>query len=432
MKQLVRNVLICGLLLALAGPALAGERIDLRLNDGSRWRGEVADHVELKVRERGVGVELRGQIVAAGELWIKLESEHAGEIRHKTIFKADIVSIRTVTPDDTPEARAAAERARAKRSGSAADAADANHPGVFVLPLKNTVGIYLRHELMEQMAEEADKYGPGQTIVFIIDSPGGLVLEMEQIHATLMDIKKRHRLVAWIKEAISAACATALHCDEIYFMTEGSAGAMTAFGGGKSWQGEELEKWLHHAGEWAKAGGRSPHIAQAMIHAPLLLSYDKDPETGEVSWYNDLSGEFTLSDAKENLVFTSSIAVHSGFADGIADTEKELAELLDMPKWREINEYGREIAGDWYATIDRWQEESPKLQARLSYAGTGSGDPIEILGKRIQILQQALRWHDRLGEVAKYVGLPPRDSIEREIKQLRKEIADIKKARRGG
>ena len=75
MKQLVRKILICGLLLALAGPALAGERIDLRLNDGSRWRGEVTDHVELKIREHGVDVELRGRIVAAGDLWIKLESE---------------------------------------------------------------------------------------------------------------------------------------------------------------------------------------------------------------------------------------------------------------------------------------------------------------------------------------------------------------------
>ena len=432
MKQLVRKVLICGLLLALAGPALAGERIDLRLNDGSRWRGEVADYVELKIRERGVDVELRGRIVAAGDLWIKLESEHAAEIRHKTIFKADIVAIRTTTPDDTPESTAAVERSRARRSGSAADAADANQPGVFVLPLKNTVGIYLRHELMEQVAEEADKYGPGQTIVFVIDSPGGLVTAMEEIHDTLMEIKKRHRLVAWIKEAISAACATALHCDEIYFMTGGSAGAMTAFAGGKSWQGEELEKWLYNAGEWAKAGNRSPYIAQAMIHAPLLLSYDKDPDTGEVTWYNDLSGEFVLSDAKQNLVFTSSVAVHSGFADGIADTEDDLAELLDMPKWREISNYGRKIAEDWYATLDRAQTELPKLRARLSYAGTGSGDPIEILGKRIQILQAFLRWHDRLGEVAKYQNLPPRAKFERDIKELRKQIADIKKARRGG
>ncbi len=431
MKQLVRNVLICGLLLALAGPALAGERIDLRLNDGSRWRGEVADHVELKIRERGVDVELRGRIVAAGDLWIKLESEHAAEIRHKTIFKADIVAIRTITPQDTPESKAAAERSRARRSGSAAEAVDANQPGVFVLPLKNTVGIYLRHELMEQVAEEADKYGPGQTIVFVIDSPGGLVTEMEQIHDTLMEIKKRHRLVAWIKEAISAACATSLHCDEIYFMTVGSAGAMTAFGGGKSWQGEELEKWLYNAGEWAKAGGRSPYIAQSMIHAPLLLSYDKDPDTGEVTWYNDLSGEFVLSDAKQNLVFTSSVAVHSGFADGIADTEDELAELLDMPKWREISDYGRKVAEDWYATVERAEKELPKLEARLGYAGTGSGDPLEILGKRIQILQEMLRWCDRLGEVAKY-KLPPRDRFEREIKDLRKQIADIKKARRGG
>ena len=118
---------------------------------------------------------------------------------------------------------------RPKRgSRRAVETGDANQPGVFVLPLKNTVGTYIRHEEMEAIAEEADKYGPGQIIVLILDTPGGSVTETEKIHEVLMKIKKRHRLVAWIKEAISAGCAIALHCDEIYFMKEGSAGAMTA------------------------------------------------------------------------------------------------------------------------------------------------------------------------------------------------------------
>ncbi len=422
MKRL-RKVIVCGLALACAATVFAGKPIDLRLKDGSRWRGEVSDRVVLKFVQRGIEIELTGRIVDAAELYLTVEGDIAGEIRRKTIFRDDIRTIRTLHGEDAVEARPA----RRSRRGRTAEAAATNQPGVFLLPLEGGVGEYLRHEQMEQIAEEADRYGPGQTIVLLIDSPGGSVVETEKIHEVLTEIKKRHRLVGWVKEAISAACATVLHCDEIYFMTEGAAGAMTAFAGGKSWQGEELEKWLEASGSWAEIGGRSRYIAHAMIHAPLLLSYDKDPETGEVTWYNDLSGKFVLSDAKENLVFNASNAVHSGFADGIADTEAELAKHLDLPKWHEISTYGRKIAKDWHDTVDRAKDEMPKLRARMSYAGTGSGDPVEIYGKQIQILQEMLRWYDRLDPLQ--IG-PPREDIERQIKELRKQLADLKKRQR--
>ena len=71
--------------------------------------------------------------------------------------------------------------------------ADANKPGVFVLPLEGTVGMTFRHEEMEKIAEEADRYGPGQIIVFRVKSGGGAVTEMEKIHKTLTEIKKRSK-----------------------------------------------------------------------------------------------------------------------------------------------------------------------------------------------------------------------------------------------
>ncbi|MHC4428071.1 MAG: Clp protease/crotonase-like domain-containing protein, partial [Planctomycetota bacterium] len=393
MNTIVRNALVALLTVAIAAVAFAGERVEIRFKDGSRWRGEISDTVQMAFMERGVKVELEGRVVGAADWYITLETHLAGEVHQKTIFKSDILSMRTI--ESAVEPIASVDIGGTKRDPSAAKGAAPGTPGVFVLPLKNTVGIYLRHEEMEAIAEEADKYGPGQIIVFIIDSPGGLVTETETIHATLMEIKKRHRLVAWIKEAISAACATALHCDEIYFMTEGSAGAMTAYAGQTAWKGEELKRWLRTAGEWAEAGGRPRYIAEAMIHAPELVSYDKDPDTGEVTWHDDLSGEFVLSDEHNNLVFTATQAVHCGFADGIADTEKELAEHLDLEKWHEVSDYGRRIAKDWYDTVDLCKKEIPLLRERLAYWGTGTGDEKVIIGKQIQILKQLIKWHDR-------------------------------------
>jgi membrane-bound ClpP family serine protease len=304
-----------------------------------------------------------------------------------------------------------------------------NTPGVFVLPLNGTVGVEFRHEEMERIAEEADKYGSGQIIVLLIDSGGGLVTEMEQIHSTLTEIKKRHRLVAWVRQAISAACATAVHCHEIYFMKNGTAGAMTAYNGGtgEAWSGPELERWMQHAGDWMESGGRSRYIAEAMIHAPNMLSYDKDSVTGEVTFYNDLSGEIVLSRSGENLVFTASNALDSGFSDGTASNEEALAELLDLPEWYETSDYGRKIAKQWQDTVESAERELPLLMKRLEYAGTGSGNPVEILGTRIRIYEKFMRWHERCPNCTMIAGLPPKDQLKREIVEMRRDLAKLKK-----
>ncbi len=430
MTNFLRNIVVGLVVGCIAAVAVGGDAVEIRLTDGSRWRGQVSDQVQVTVREQGIEVRMQGRLVVAAEWFITLETDLAGELRRKTIFKGDILSIRTI---DGPEALGKIDdkTTRPKRgSHRAVETGDANQPGVFVLPLKKTVGTYIRHEEMEAIAEEADKYGPGQIIVLILNTPGGSVTEMEKIHEVLMKIKKRHRLVAWIKEAISAGCAIAMHCDEIYFMKEGSAGAMTAYSGQTALQGEQLQEWLRRAGDWAEAGGRKRYIAEAMIKASKLLSYDVNPDTGERTFYPDLSGEFVLSDEVNNLVFTATQAVHSGFADGIADTEEELAELLDLPRWHETSDYGRKIAKKWYDTVKLAERELPLLQARLRYAGSGSGDQVVILGKRIKILQEVIRWHDRAPNMMR--GAPSKQELQREIKELRKQLADLKKSRGGG
>ncbi len=432
MRRNVSTIVAGVLVLVIASLACAGTSIEIRMRDGSRWRGNVSDRVKLTVLEQGVGVSLEGTIVEAGDHHIVLEVALAGQVRRKTIFKGDIQSMATKASPAGVSADAAKDRPKPEPGDKpkADAAANPNQPGVFVLPLEGMVGLYMRHEEMKAIAAEADKWGDGQIIVLLIDSPGGSVIETEKIHDVLMEVKKRHRLVAWIKEAISAACATALHCDEIYFMTEGSAGAMTAYSGQTALQGEMLEEWLRRAGEWAEAGGRSKYIAEAMIDEKKIVSYTKDPVTGKVTWFDDKSGKVVLSDEKDNLVFTSSQAVDSGFADGVADTEEQLAKLLDLPRWNEKSTYGRKIAKSWKDTVDKAQEELPMINARLTYDGTGTGDQEVILGRQIKNLEEVIRWIDRAPNVAEMSGIPPKEDLERRIKQLRKELADLKKQRR--
>jgi len=434
MKQSLRNILAGSIALAIATVALAGKPVEIRLQDGSRWTGELKDTIQLTYRQRGVEILATGTLVKLAEHYITVETDVAGEIRLKTIFRNDLLKIRTLTDGGAYEVKRSSRVTAGLTDVGYEQAKDRERstPGIFVLPLSGMVGVDFRHEEIERIAEEADKYGSGQIIVLLIDSGGGLVTEMEQIHATLTEIKKRHRLVAWIKQAISAACATAVHCHEIYFMKHGTAGAMTAFSGStpsdiESLSGRQLERWLEMAGDWMESGGRSRYIAESMIHAPNMLSYDKDPVTGQVTFYNDLSGETVLSRPGENLVFTASNALDSGFSDGTANNEQELAELLDLPEWYETSNYGRKIAKQWQDTVELAKRELPLLKRRLEYAGTGSGDPVEILGTRIKIFEKFMRWHERCPNCTMIAGLPPKDQLKREITEMRRQLAKLKR-----
>jgi hypothetical protein len=440
MKRHLTFLLAVVLTLAATLTAFAGP-IELRLKDGVRWRGQVADVVKLTFMQGGVPVEFQGRIVEDAKLFLTVEGKGLSGTERKVIFKSDITAISTVeagtsalpAPAAKPGAAPVTETVGPTESGDDEATLDKNakradrKPGVFVLPLSGTVGVEFRHEEMLKVAKEADKFGSGQIIVLLIDSGGGSVVEMEKIHETLTDIRKKHRLVAWIRSAISAACATALHCHEIYFTTEGTAGSMTAFGGGVSLTGEELERWLQGAGDWAEAGGRSRYMAEAMIHAPKLLSYDKDPVTGKVTWLNDLSGQYILSRETENLTFNSSNAVHCGFADGIADTEADLARLLDLPEWHELSSVGRDAAEEWNNIVKRANEELPKLAKQLDYKNTGTGDQRVIIGTRIRIYEQLIRWSERAPNPYQRSGLPPKSELERRVTELKKQLADMRK-----
>lgn len=411
MNSFKKTILAVGLALCLSAPAFASDKVVMK--DGREFVGTITQETEYVVR-----IE-----VTFGEL-----------VKEHVLFTGDIASIEKDAAGDEIDAGADEAAVKAAPSAGARTAIARNQPGVLVLPLTGTVGMTFRHEEIEKVAEEArrirEETGEAPIIVLEIESGGGLVMEMEKIHDTMTQVKKEFRVVAWIKEAISAAAATAYHCDEIYFHTDGTLGAMTMFAGGKAVTGETLEQWFRDATAWAEQGGRSGMIARAMIANKFELSYDVDSATGEVTWHDDLSGEFILSTNERNLVFNAKQAEHSKFADGIADTEEELAELLDLPKWHEVSQFGREAHEKWVKTHDLALVDIPRIYFRLQITqNSTAAEPKEKLGRCIKLLQQLVRWWERAPFVCEFeVGVPPKDQLERTIRQYRKSLADIKAA----
>ena len=431
-----RLMLTCILTLVMSAAALAGQAVEIKLKDGSRWRGEVNSTVQMTYMQQGVQVPLEGKLIKVEPMYVVVDGVVAGNRKQVTIFRSDIVTMTTVTaavegdapatPTETTEPKPAQQKPAEHGKG------DPTQPGVFVLPLEGGVGETLRHEEIVKMTEYLDKnYGPGQIVVFLISSNGGSVAETEKIGNAIRDMRKRHRAVAWIDKAISAGCQTAMYCNEIYFMTTGTAGAVTAWnpGSGQSVKGEMLEKINEDFVRAAEENGYSRWIALSMKNNHYECSYDKDPETGEVTFYGDLSGKYVLSDANSNLCFNASNALHCGFSDGTADTTEQLAKLLNLPKWNEIDDYGRRIAKDWQRICDEAKAEIPLAAARYDYKDMGSGDPMVIIGTRIQIIEDLIRWWNRCPNVAQQM-LPPKEELERDVVQLRKTLADMKRRSR--
>lgn len=422
---------------AASSPTL-DDATSIRFSSGQTWRGQVGDRVEVEFVQGGVAQKAVGKLVRADRRFVQVEAEVAGRTAVTTILIGDIRSMISVEAGGTSSSPAATTGPRpespapsrgAEAGGAAAPSANSEWPGVFYLPLSGTLGIGMRHDEIEAIGREADKYGPGQIIVLHIDSPGGLVIEGDRVSATINRIKKNHRVVAWIKEAISGGAFTALHCDENYYMSYGALGAITMFAGQTSISGPQLQAWLERCGEVAEAGGRHRYVVQCMIHAPLVCSYDRCEETGKVTYYNTKQGKYLLSDESNNLTLNASNALHSGYSQGTADSVEELAALMQLPEWKEAaGGVGRKIHDDWQRVVKQAQQELPKLVQRLNYQGSGSGDPTVVLGARISLLEQIIRWYDRCYPVAVYeVGLPQDpEPLRRQLVELRRQMAQMR------
>jgi hypothetical protein len=366
-------------------------------------------------------------------------------------------------PAKAPPAGSAATNAKtdaASTAGGTSAAAGAKRQ-VFILPMKGMVGAGLRHEEMEKVEKEADKFGPGQIIVLRINSGGGDVTEGDRIVRTLSRIRDKHRLVAWLEEAISGAAFTAFNCREIYFLRVGTMGSITKFsgdgsGGQKSAEGRDLEAWIERVAEVAAAGGHDPQVARAMVYSPIIVSYTKDPKTGKVTFYPDKTGEVILSDEKDNLTFNADSAMACGYINGVADTDEELFKAMQLvPGTFVVNDFGKRTGEGWDRTIEKAKKERADITQDLGLLRGGDAKAMQKKIALYQRMQDLWRKAPPVAEgiegggpllppdveelapdlISKYMGARDGtekakvagEAIDRSIAELKKKIAAAKK-----
>jgi len=466
-------VLTAALALACATTVTAAtqEAAEIRFTGGV-WRGAIGDRIEVTFREGGREQTMAGTLARLDRFALTLETEVSGKMVKKVIVLGDVRSVKLVdgaasgTKPSAPATGAPASGAPAAAPSDSSDTPAAGNADsadgdsdlgdeyvvplselpdtagpitgprtdgkktVFILPLNGSVGVGLRHQEMERIEKEADKLGPGQIIILRINSPGGAVSEAVKIRDSLMRMKKNHRLVAWIEEAISGGAYTALFAEEIYFMDVGTLGAITKFAGAESSRGSDLDAWLREVYEVGQIGSRDGHIIRCMVYSPLECSYDVDEVTGKVTWHRDVSGKYVVSKAGDNLVFNVTDAVRSKFAQGRANNEPDLmkAMLLDEGTYV-VSTAGKRVAGQWQKLQDTAKVEVPRLLLDYELKGAASGNAETVLGARISAIRKLISWWDRAPNVMPQLGVPPKRWLEDQLKQLQRQMSEIQKAK---
>jgi len=152
---------------------------------------------------------------------------------------------------------------------------NAHLPRVFVIPLHGSVGSAgdtdIRNtfdaHVLRQCLEEAQKQN-AEAVLLEINSPGGLVSEMEAICEAILDFNSALRIVAYPRDAFSAAAIISLCCREMVVHPDARIGAaviISAGPGGASALDAKLAS-PHHARQrqFMQRSGRPYEVVAAM------------------------------------------------------------------------------------------------------------------------------------------------------------------------
>ncbi len=411
----------------------ADEPIEIHLPDGSIWRSARDAPIEVVFEENGVLQRLVGRFKSVERRYVVLTTTVAGASADKVIFLADMRGI------------SAASRVLGDANQRRLDTGEANANidpetslptrGVFVLPLFGEVGLTFRWQEVEEIGRHADRWGDGQIIVLHINSPGGSVPEAERISEALIDLKRRHRVIAWVEEAISGGAFVALHCEEIYFMSTGTLGAITQWNPAteRAVPPEIQTAWAERCAALATRHGNHHAVpVMAMVQSQRVASYDRDPVTGRITWYASPSGAHMLSPAGENLVLNASNAVHCGLARGIANSTDDLAARLDLERWHELSDHGRRIADRWRQTMANADTQITRLLVEFGTSAPADPDRVSGLRRQLAAVRALIGWWNRAPNACANRGVRPKEQLERIERELQHQLAQATSQSGGG
>jgi len=362
------------------------------------------------------GRVIEGEIVRETDdvIWVNMG------IATPSFAKSDIVEIKRASDEPVTDQAV-------KKKDKNKIPPDNDPPGTFrgvVITAEGMVGRQMAAQPLKEIIPWLEENGV-DIVIYKVNSGGGFTFEVERLSQMLHnEYKPRFITAAWIRSAISAASMTSHTLEDIYFFPEGNYGSAVEFSGaGESTEQRDErdhEQNLYSAEHVSDRGNKDYVIMKAMqMQSPL--SYTKDPDTGEVTWYDSLEGEVILNRENDVFSFTAQQAEASGFSAGTAGTLEQLtAELkADHPEIKEIIWLGEERSGELYPVSwaeehqRQWRDDMTRFEQDFGRVNRDYAEAFERAssapeGQRGALINRALR---SLGRLQRMINQNPTMAI---------------------
>lgn len=360
------------------------------------------------------GTTVRGEIVSEDESKVVVNVSRAGMSSRVSIPRSDIADInRAAAPSATPGSGGGATSGSSTSStmkGEPTPPPVIKHAGpvYYVIPLRGKVGVTIVASVLEKSLADAATRNPS-AVILQIDSPGGLIQEVENLIDVIEKHKKKVKIVVWTKEALSAAAITALSVDDIYVQKGATFGAATAWrmtprGTPEAVAEKMASIWRARGRSAAELGNHSPLLAESMIDPskPLYLG----TENGKPAIFDEnKTGSTLFKEPGKILALTAREAVACGLAKGIADSPAELGQALGFANWKECQGVAVELANWWEQRVDAADKNWKATMGRLdeSMRSARSADPGGYNDYAANDLESVRKWNERTGKCANFL-----------------------------
>lgn len=264
------------------------------------------------------------------------------------------------------------------------------------------------------------------TVVVRVNSGGGFVSAVFEFHKVFeQEYIPNFRTVAWFESGISAAIMSPWVIPEFYVLPHGNfGGAVAHMGGVAAVEGFSLEDILQKMESASKRASRDFRIVKSMmLLEPLSANID---DSGNVTFFQDLSGAYVVNPLGRVLTLTASEAVRFGVAKGIAATPDELAKLMGYTEW----EFGGQQASRYIDNNMREMARASKsfeavyTKYQISLQGAAQLQDPKLrageVGKARQQLRELERWFKLNPMVILQYGIEP--TWFREQERILKEL----------
>lgn len=337
MNAFARVFIVLMVVVSVCADALS-EKVTVTLRDGRVFTGQLAEETEFKIV---VDVPFSG-----------ITSRMTFAMRDIDTIERESASPAAPTRDDDDETTPGHDPAAPGEADQIG--------GYVVIPARGGVGVELTADYFNDALNRAVRAGAEAAIIHI-DSPGGLVAELDKIRDTLDAYEDRITIAFYVdREAFSAAALLCMSSEHLFVGPRASIGAAVAFSGSVGNYKVDAKFNSAFAAKWrgrAEQAGRPGLLVDAMIlpekevfaeqsSEPWKLADDKPTKRDEGDWKS-------IDNKREILSLTSVSALATGAADASAASPHDAAARLGLSRCEPASFDGERYAASYYASQER-------------------------------------------------------------------------------